>query len=264
MWSLGTIIIEMMNGKPLFQGDSEICQLMHIFKQIGTPNEMNWKGVSKLKDFQSNFPKWQSKSWSELVPQPYCNDLGRDLLSKLVALDPTKRITAKQALKHPYFDDYLQRINQNNNIKNNSNGNNNSSQLNRINSINEINDEKNDVNNRIMSWRQHMPNAHGNTNTNTNANVNMNSNGNMNANMTMNTNGNGNGNGNRMNEMHKENINENQSLTKPIVENSGTNKININKTNINGNNNNNSNNSNNGNVLHPNTSRNRQFGNLHG
>jgi serine/threonine protein kinase len=29
-----------------------------------------------------------------------------DLVMKMIALNPCKRITARQALKHPYFDDF--------------------------------------------------------------------------------------------------------------------------------------------------------------
>jgi len=35
---------------------------------------------------------------------PTLNELDVDLLSGLVALDPNKRISALQALHHPYFD----------------------------------------------------------------------------------------------------------------------------------------------------------------
>lgn len=36
---------------PLFPGDSELQQLLHIFKLLGTPSEDIWPGVTKLKDW---------------------------------------------------------------------------------------------------------------------------------------------------------------------------------------------------------------------
>jgi len=33
------------------------------------------------------------------------NECGIDLLQKLIALDPRKRISMKEAIKHPYFAD---------------------------------------------------------------------------------------------------------------------------------------------------------------
>jgi cell division cycle 2-like protein len=35
----------------------------------------------------------------------YLTDTGLDLLQKLMAYDPTKRLTALEALKHPWFSE---------------------------------------------------------------------------------------------------------------------------------------------------------------
>ena len=45
IWSVGTVVSEMATGRPLFPGDSEIDQLLKIFKVRGTPNEDVWPGV---------------------------------------------------------------------------------------------------------------------------------------------------------------------------------------------------------------------------
>jgi len=87
----------------LFHGDSQICQIMHIFKVLGTPNNNTWNDVSSLKEFQTCFPKWKSQNFDQIVSN-LC-DLGKDLLSRMLVLDPYKRISAKQALSHPYFHD---------------------------------------------------------------------------------------------------------------------------------------------------------------
>ena len=41
-WSVGCIMAEMAQKKPLFAGDSEIDQIFNIFKVMGTPNESLW------------------------------------------------------------------------------------------------------------------------------------------------------------------------------------------------------------------------------
>jgi len=41
----------------LFPGDSELQQLLHIFKLLGTPSEDEWPGVTKLRDWHE-FPNW--------------------------------------------------------------------------------------------------------------------------------------------------------------------------------------------------------------
>ena len=51
MWAIGTIFAEMFNRKPLFQGDSEIDQLLKIFMILSTPSENSWPGVTSLPDY---------------------------------------------------------------------------------------------------------------------------------------------------------------------------------------------------------------------
>ncbi|MPC15959.1 cyclin-dependent kinase 1-like [Portunus trituberculatus] len=103
VWSLGCIFAEMVTKRPLFHGDSEIDQLFRIFRTLTTPTEENWPGVTQLQDYKTNFPKWTDYNLANSVKQ--MDSDGLDLLSKTLIYDPTKRISAKEALKHPYFDD---------------------------------------------------------------------------------------------------------------------------------------------------------------
>ena len=105
MWSIGTIIPEMVTGHPLFPGDSEIDEIFKIFRLLGTPNESLWQGVSQLPDYKTNFPKWSPKPLRDVVPQTdrLC-DAGLDLIAQMLAYTPNSRIVAKEALEHRYFD----------------------------------------------------------------------------------------------------------------------------------------------------------------
>ena len=106
VWSLGLIFSEMLTGNALFPGDSEIDQLFRIFRTFGTPDETIWPGVSKLPDFKAQFPKWDPQVLEKYLPDNFVFDPnGKDIFKKLVAYDPAKRITAKEALSHPYFED---------------------------------------------------------------------------------------------------------------------------------------------------------------
>lgn len=98
IWSVGCIFAEMSHKKALFTGDSEIGQLFKIFQLLGTPTETNWPGVTKLRDYKSIFPKWNPQPLDAVLPNLEIN--GLDLLSKMITLDPIKRISAKTALFH--------------------------------------------------------------------------------------------------------------------------------------------------------------------
>ncbi|XP_078268890.1 cyclin-dependent kinase 1 [Rhinoraja longicauda] len=102
MWSIGTIFAEMATKRPLFHGDSEIDQLFRIFRTLGTPNNDIWPGVETLSDYKNTFPKWKAGSLSQVKN---IDQNGLELLAKMLIYDPTKRISAKEALHHLYFDD---------------------------------------------------------------------------------------------------------------------------------------------------------------
>ncbi|GAB9465701.1 Cyclin-dependent kinase 2 [Globisporangium polare] len=103
IWSVGVIFAEMLAKKPLFPGDSEIDQLYRIFRTLGTPDESVWPGVTKLRDYASTFPKWRKKELASLFPQ--LDNNGLDLLESMLRYNPAARISAKEALRHPFFDD---------------------------------------------------------------------------------------------------------------------------------------------------------------
>jgi cyclin-dependent kinase 1 len=103
MWSMGTIFAEMVNKRPLFQGDSEIDQLFRIFRVLRTPTEEIWPDCTKLPDFKASFPNWNSFNLKTSM-KPLDAD-GMDLLEQMLIYDPAKRISARKALLHSYFDD---------------------------------------------------------------------------------------------------------------------------------------------------------------
>ncbi|KAG0317472.1 Cyclin-dependent kinase catalytic subunit [Dissophora globulifera] len=107
MWSVGCIFAEMCNKAPLFPGDSEIDELFKIFRIRGTPNEQMWPGVEELKDWKDTFPQWSRTPIKNTVPR--LDEDGLDLLELMIEYDPSKRISAKRALRHRFFDDIRDR-----------------------------------------------------------------------------------------------------------------------------------------------------------
>lgn len=104
VWSMGCIFAEMAMGEPLFRGDSEIDQIYRIFRTLGTPRNSVWAGVEQLPDYNASFPHFPARNLSHAVPQlPHD---GLDLLGKMLKYEPGQRITAKEALRHPYFAEF--------------------------------------------------------------------------------------------------------------------------------------------------------------
>jgi len=105
IWSVGCIFAELLNdNKPLLAGSSEITQLFTIFKKLGTPNAQNWPSVqSDCKDFATRYPKWKGHTVYQLLPRADFDEHAQDLLTRMLQLDPKRRITAKEALAHPWF-----------------------------------------------------------------------------------------------------------------------------------------------------------------
>lgn len=101
IWSIGCIFAELVTRSPLFPGDSEIDQLYKIFRALGTPTEDVWPGVSDLPDFKPTFPRWPPVSLRNTVPA--LDDVGLNLLTQMLLYEPSQRITARDALNHPYF-----------------------------------------------------------------------------------------------------------------------------------------------------------------
>ncbi|KAK3175232.1 Cell division control protein 2 [Lepraria neglecta] len=69
---------------------------------LGTPNDHDWPGVTSFPDFKPSFPKWTRDPTRALVNN--LDDDGLDLLDAMLVYDPARRISAKQACMHPYFE----------------------------------------------------------------------------------------------------------------------------------------------------------------
>jgi serine/threonine protein kinase len=105
MWSIGCIFAELINHRPLWPGDSEIDELYRIFRSLGTPTTETWPGVTELPDYKAAFPQWPRRALSKSITSTTFDAAGMDLLEKMLAYDPSKRISSRAAMDHEWFSD---------------------------------------------------------------------------------------------------------------------------------------------------------------
>ncbi|SPQ21140.1 b96d6744-3349-426a-a6a0-e72b53661a78 [Thermothielavioides terrestris] len=104
IWSVGMVFAELIIRAPFLAGNTEVEQIALICKHIGTPTEDNWPGVTQLREYtvpSEVVPVWGKDAYmgrfGAVGPD------GVDLLVRTVALDPKKRITAREMLEHRWW-----------------------------------------------------------------------------------------------------------------------------------------------------------------
>ncbi|PWN49243.1 Pkinase-domain-containing protein [Violaceomyces palustris] len=111
MWSVGCIFAELILKEPLLTGKNESDQILRIFKLLGQPDEASWPGYSSLPSVSSlSIPSSIALPSSDLTTKSrlrsrfrYSTENTLDLLSGLLCYDPSRRLTAADALRHDYF-----------------------------------------------------------------------------------------------------------------------------------------------------------------
>ena len=106
LWSVGCIFAEMLTGRPLFPGRDYHHQLSLILGVLGTPSLDDFYSItsSRSRDYIRSLPYCDRANFAELFPR--AEPLALDLLEKLLAFSPKKRITVEEALAHPYLEPY--------------------------------------------------------------------------------------------------------------------------------------------------------------
>ncbi|XP_051869206.1 mitogen-activated protein kinase 9 isoform X2 [Pristis pectinata] len=114
LWSVGCIMGEMVLHKILFPGRDYIDQWNKVIEQLGTPSaEFMKKLQPTVRNYVENRPKYPGLGFEILFPDwvfPADSERdklkvsqARDLLSKMLVIDPDRRISVDDALQHPYI-----------------------------------------------------------------------------------------------------------------------------------------------------------------
>merc|ERR550532_2931261 len=105
IWSLGCIVSEMATAQPLFPGDSEIDTMFKIFRILGTPTNEVWPGVTTLRDFKSEFPKWRDTQLADVRANgPALGQDGIEMLCACLRYNPVDRPSARRLLQCRFFE----------------------------------------------------------------------------------------------------------------------------------------------------------------
>jgi len=116
-WAVGCVMAELASLRPIFKGEEakldtkknvpfQRDQLLKIFEILGTPDLDDWPGLRYMPEYEQmrrldKFPNALMSWASPKVRGP----VGFDLLTRLFKYDPDKRITAKEALAHKWFQE---------------------------------------------------------------------------------------------------------------------------------------------------------------
>ncbi|ONM26010.1 hypothetical protein Zm00014a_038604 [Zea mays] len=101
LWSAGCILAELLAGKPIMPGRTEVEQLHKIFKLCGSPTEEYWK-KSKLPHATIFKPQQPYKRRIADTFKDFPQSALR-LIETLLAIDPSDRLTATSALNSDFF-----------------------------------------------------------------------------------------------------------------------------------------------------------------
>lgn len=103
IWAAGCIMFELLTGESLFPGNNPRHQLNIIVGVLGMPSgdTLDYL-INTSKQHLLSLKEVDGNPLAELLP-PDVDSLAFDLLDRMLQFDPRDRISAEEALRHPYF-----------------------------------------------------------------------------------------------------------------------------------------------------------------
>ncbi|XP_075163448.1 stress-activated protein kinase JNK-like [Haematobia irritans] len=118
IWAVGCIMGELIRGSVLFRGSDHIDQWNKIIEQLGTPDPSFFKDLlPSVRQYVEGLPRVQGypieRLFSDALFARYQDNYdeesqqrteeARDLLARMLTIDPKNRISVDEALRHSYI-----------------------------------------------------------------------------------------------------------------------------------------------------------------
>ncbi|EJD01713.1 kinase-like protein [Fomitiporia mediterranea MF3/22] len=117
IWAVGCVLAELASLRPIFKGEEakmdskknvpfQRDQLLRIFEVRGTPDVTEWPALKYMPEFQNmkRLDKFKDRLYEWCQTRIRSKD-GYDLLRRLFAYDPDKRLAAREAMEHKWFQE---------------------------------------------------------------------------------------------------------------------------------------------------------------
>ncbi|KFD54089.1 hypothetical protein M514_05108 [Trichuris suis] len=119
IWAVGCIFAELLTSEPIFHCRQEDIktsnpyhqdQLDRIFNVMGFPNEKDWEDIRKMPEYHKLSTDFKRVNYINCNLQKYMEKhkvkgdcRAYQLLQRLLTMDPTKRVSAQEAMDDIYF-----------------------------------------------------------------------------------------------------------------------------------------------------------------
>lgn len=120
LWSLGTVLAALIfKIDPFFHGSSNTNQLVKIAQVLGTDDLFEYLKRYEIKlpsEYDNILGRYKRQSWQSFINEnnkKFATPLAIDLIDKLLRYDHKERLTAQEAMDHPYFDEVRDLLTQN-------------------------------------------------------------------------------------------------------------------------------------------------------
>jgi serine/threonine protein kinase len=102
IWAVGCVIYEYMTGRVLFEAETSKACLLKIISSLNVSDQ----AYERLRIDRSKLPKRFRKFTIKKLEDPALHDF----MLRMLAVDPTERIDASEALQHPFFNKSSEKI----------------------------------------------------------------------------------------------------------------------------------------------------------